>query len=272
MSVYRVRNPPPVLNLDTARILSHQLPISLQSDNTPQIDPDFALRFVGCSNSYQSVWGYNTLASKAGAFINPHYETGAGSLWGWYANENNHRTIFTNNYVATCPVWWQLCIRTGEGGSTAYQMQAEAVAEWLIGVVGSVPVWVSTLNTYEEPEPGRPPQVTSHAHHIEIRNHLVSEYGFLNGPTPGPLSTSLTNDGTHPNSAGRLFIGAQLREFFDPLVIGSSPSLLDTARASLHYDLALAMMNEGIEAGNAYETAAMVLELNHMTAHELVGA
>lgn len=223
MAVYRVRPPGSVMQADVA-IVRARVPFpSLQTDDQPTIDPELPLRFVGCSNSYQSVWGYNTLTGTAGAFIKPHYETGAGSLNNWFDNERNHRGIFVANYAEGAPVWWQLCIRVGEGGSTDYEGQAEAVGDWLLTVIGeSVPVWVSTVNTYEEPSPGRPSQLTSHAHHEEIRDFLVDTYSFLPGPTPGPLSSLLTNDGTHPNSAGRLFIGAQLRDFFDPLVVESA--------------------------------------------------
>jgi hypothetical protein len=180
---------------------------------------------VACSNTYYSVNGYAALGSSAGAFRQPTYETGGGALYRWYEPGNSfYRDLFESVWDPPGAVWWQHCIRAGEGGATNYEVQAATAAAWLLSVVGDdTPVWVSPVNTYEEPSPGRPSQLTSAAHHIAIRDYVLglsgpAAAGWMAGPLLGPLSSAMTTDGTHPNGTGRAFVGAQLRDFFDPFV------------------------------------------------------
>lgn len=204
----------------------------------PEVIEAETLTYVGCSNTYQSVWGYNTshgTSERRVWVLNPGgnqtvapYETGGGSLAAWDHNDHGHHEIFETHWEAGFPIWIQWCIRgnwqAGSGETNSFataQSQVDAVLTWLDGLGAlSVPIWCSSINTWTND----PPQVITAAEHEQVRVYTRDQINAagghaLDGPLLGPLTPDLVQgDETHPNADGRAFLGGQLFDFFDPLV------------------------------------------------------
>lgn len=230
------------------------------------------LCYIGCSNTDRHWWGYSTLHGNSsrravvGSGTNTPYGTGAGSLLRWGVARSNgqyrgHREIFENWWNPGYPIHIQWCIRSSETSTMGIaESQINNFASWLLSGDGQseftgvddVPVWVSPLNRYA---PGDDPsQVQNAAFHdeaVEYTIDLLSEdLTHVNlGPITGPITTAQTTDGTHPDAAARLILGAQLFDFFDPFVVTSlAPAEWSETASGLSVPDAAAVMLQWGEA------------------------
>ncbi len=203
------------------------------------------MTWVGCSNTCRHAWGHCTQwpNSPQRLFVpgaNPTtapYGTGGGALLRWavppgHPSDRGHRAIFEGVWQSGYPVWVQWCIRNGETPTmAAAEDQIDAWWAWFYPLVtnsGADPlpyVWVSPLNLFEED----PDQVHDAEFHAEANEYTLALHpGLMAGPVTGPLTPSmLASDGTHPNAAGRAFLGTQIYGAFNHYISDEAPGLLD---------------------------------------------
>lgn len=180
-----------------------------------------SIGFVGCSNTRQTVQGYNLVGGKAIWVVDERniHEYDGGAVRNWAEKENKFWKIFDNylkNNPNTSAIWWQLCIRKEEAAMT-YE-DALPVLEILRKKIPGVIIYVSPLAEYTEnvcelTGTEGIKRAKSLAQELDSRNEDVRA-----GPFVGPLrlaDISNQEDHCHPHKEGAMKMGRQLKAFFD---------------------------------------------------------
>jgi hypothetical protein len=189
--------------------------------------PPGSIGVIGCSNTDQHVDAY-LAASEVDQLAGP-MNLGGGVLDRWYTDDRGHWSIFDEHRPATgyAAVWVQLCIwDAGSVAMTTHQTQLAFVIAEVRRRAGTVPIYVSPLNTYANGHvcPTTGPDAPAVASALSSwADTTFSKVG--KGPVTGPLTAEMIRlDGCHLSGAGRRFVGDQLVHWFD--VIGP-PSVED---------------------------------------------
>ncbi len=182
------------------------------------------LGVVGCSNTDQTVRGYEELSSQD---LILGGDLGGGSVPRWGNPDNRRYQLYWDLFDERRPeegydgVWVQLCLRTVEHGGVFDEREAA----WVTHIVEQirlrdpgVPIWISPINSYVEgyvcsavgPEGATIAAITADWAATNLEN--VSR-----GPDFGPLSDAEIGrrDDCHPNGAGERLLGQQLLEFIE---------------------------------------------------------
>ena len=191
---------------------------------TPPDLGDGILGVVGCSNTGQSVDGYNEV-SDAGLLTTGDLGGGSISLWG--DPSNGDYATYWSFYDTRRPAegypgtWVQLCIRTSEHQG-AFDSDEE---QWVTHIVEQIhardpgiPIWISPLNFYADGVVCEAVGVEGPEISAETADWAASALaGVLRGPDLGPVEESdlSVRDNCHLGRDGRALVGAQLSAFFD---------------------------------------------------------
>ncbi|MBI2148375.1 hypothetical protein HYU23_01745 [Candidatus Woesearchaeota archaeon] len=179
--------------------------------------------YVGCSNTRQTVYGYQLVEGNDIWVVNMDnihdYDSGSVNAWARDVEINKFWEVFNNHlaqYPKTNTIWWQLCIPKGEAKIT-YE-QTFPVIETLREKIPNVTIYISPLAEYTE----NVCEITgvdgiergiSLAEELDLKNDDV-----LPGPVLGPLSLAEISDKgkdrCHPNEGGMRKMGEQLKQFF----------------------------------------------------------
>ena len=179
---------------------------------------DVTIGFIGCSNTRETVEGYDHVGGKKMWDAERRYGSGTVLDWSQDVDESRYWNVFDElleKYPQTDVIWWELCIMDGDR-ATSYDHAAvilDEVRERIPGVV----VYVSALADYTEGvceitgtwglEKGK-----------ELAEELVSRNDdVFAGPLLGPMTPADTaEDGCHLSSPdGKRKLGNQMRLFFD---------------------------------------------------------
>ncbi len=179
---------------------------------------------VGCSNTSMAAAGYDVV-SELDSLSQGGLTGGSVGVWG---NDGPGRyQRYWGMYDERRPAagysgaWVQLCIRTTEHGGEFNP----AIKVWLEHIVGEIlerdpgiPIWVSSVNTFEEGHVCRTIGEEGPAIGAEAADWAAAEIaGVERGPDIGPVLVEHLDPGEtcHPNLAGQSVLGEQLVEFFD---------------------------------------------------------
>ena len=184
--------------------------------------------YIGCSNSQDAVDGYHCSPGNRN-YLWPGYDTQGGSIDKWADASSVYWTRYSamlRKYGQPKYVWVQLCERAYEGAFNTYDQVKMMIANLKHKSSNAIAV-VSGINDYS-PNPGlcdlmgtaSASSAGNGVYDTELwADQLVADKLVrIRGPYLGPLTARLTlKDGCHPNSAGRLLLGKQLRRVIDVL-------------------------------------------------------
>ncbi len=202
----------PRCEVDNPRPRCQTTTVPTTTTTIPGSSTGASIGVVGCSNTEDSIensGGYLTQSSKdllAGS------ASGGGSLSRWATNSRGHWDIYDSMRPSGgySSVWFQLCVRTGEGSGT-YEQQMDSVLNQIRDRDPGATVLVSWLNHYTF---DTCPQVDWGAEDRLL--DYAASLGLVAGPWLGPLNQGqVRRDNCHPSSAGSSFLGGQLVDFFD---------------------------------------------------------
>ena len=171
---------------------------------------------IGCSNTDQHIMGY--LNASISDQLAPVPDLGGGALDVWAAGTLAYWAIYEQHrpvegYTAA---WLQICLRASDVANDN-QAQLTAVVDEIIARDGSIPIFVSPLNSYVEGHVCSATGVDGPAIAAELADWAVEGLGVFRGPDTGPVGPAeLRRDGCHLNAAGVALVGSQLAAFFDP--------------------------------------------------------
>ena len=203
------------------------LSITACTENIAESIPDRTIGVIGCSNTFQSVYGYRWAGGEKLWYVhrdNMHdYDSGAVVQW---VHDRNFWEVF-DKYLSqnskTSKVWWQLCIPQDQAQVTAEE--ATKVIEQLRTRIPDVQIYVSPLSDF----PDHPCEITG-IEGVERAKSLAQELDEMHddvfmGPILGPLYSKEIGqeDHCHPNEEGMGKLGRQLKEFFDVMPAGDNP-------------------------------------------------
>ncbi len=174
--------------------------------------------YIGCSNTRQTVEGYQLLGGTKMWPYEKRYDSGTVVDWARNAEKGNkYWDVFDellDRHPNTRAVWWQLCIRN-ENKETSLQ-HAEQILAAIRKRIPGVKVYVSTLADYTDGVCGLTGtfglrKAKELARELDSRNEDV-----LPGPVLGPMTPADTDkDACHLSVPGGLKkLGKQMREFF----------------------------------------------------------
>lgn len=181
-------------------------------------DHAVSVGYIGCSNTRQTVEGYQLLGGTKMWPYEKRYDSGAVRDWAQNAEKGNKYWGVFDELLAVHPntraIWWQLCIRQED--DTEYEdgiLILEAIRKRIPGVK----IYVSPLPGYTDGVCGI--TGTSGLEKAkELAQKLDAEHAdVLPGPVLGPMTPADTDDdGCHlsiPDGLRKL--GKQMKEFFD---------------------------------------------------------
>jgi hypothetical protein len=200
-------------------------------------DPGGTIGYIGCSNSWMEVAGYNSLGGRRFWFEPPDGRVayGGGTVSQWSKDPdgpdgNIYWDEFDRLYAAEgapSVVWWNLCAHDlprnsdctpNTSASDLIYAQALEVLPIIRSRTNAI-IYVSGINPYECVTP--PFNGVNWAECQDVAERLAADAVSLGedgtlclGPVLVPLSADDTNDGTHPDADGRLAEGAVLLDFF----------------------------------------------------------
>jgi hypothetical protein len=175
--------------------------------------------YIGCSNTRDSVSGYSKVPNS-GRFW-PAYDTGSGAIQFWAQPSANHYWggYLQNLFASGQPlyVWAQLCENVASSAPTDYA-HVQAMLINLKRVSPSSIVYLSAINSYNPVgmcvDMGTDNR--GYTDSVTWRDQAVSDGLALRGPDMGPLTPANTvTDKCHANPTGMLYLGNQLKVFFD---------------------------------------------------------
>ena len=179
-------------------------------------DVEGSIGYVGCSMTENAIDGYTALG---GTQFWPRFgRYGGGTVGRWaFGTEAGSRlwAIFRGQLREepdTAAIWWQLC--TFAGGGQDDLGRAMTVLEEIRASAPDLPVYVSPQPSYTEGHvceiagDGGPERMA------QLAADLVATGEVLAGPPQGPLSSDVTRDGCHADTAGEEILGEQLATFF----------------------------------------------------------
>lgn len=173
--------------------------------------------YLGCSNTWMTVEGYHDLGGVG--LWPPIAEYGGRSVDRWADSFNDawdHYEAQLARFGQPNVIWFQLC--ENEEHSITYNTVLNAMANLELRSPG-VPVYMSPLNSYDPWTLCARLGGDGVTDLIDFSNQAAAEGLALRGPDLGPLTEAMTADDLcHPSkgdNGGRLFLGAQLKEFFD---------------------------------------------------------
>jgi hypothetical protein len=179
-----------------------------------------SIGWVGCSNTYMSVLGYEATAGNHNIFWNPaSYNTSGGKVNVWAdPNANpNMWNLFNQQITKYGPpqiVWVQLCI----AGDDPYS-DVQFIFNKLHIYAPNSNYYISALNSYNPSDYC----LANVAESVQYRDQSVADGLALRGPDLGPLTPSLIPPADpshcHPTVAGEAQLGGQLFSFFDAGVV-----------------------------------------------------
>ncbi|MEK7556826.1 MAG: hypothetical protein AAB538_02500 [Patescibacteria group bacterium] len=189
-------------------------------ESSPTPPPaEVSIGYIGCSNTRETVEGYHYLGGTKMWSYDKRYDSGAVLDWARQADAGNkYWDVFDEllaQYPNTKTIWWQLCIRDNERG-TSYEHTAAILAQVRNRIPGTT-IYVSALADYTDGVC----EITG-TWGLEKAKELVEQLDTNNGdvlpgPVLGPMTTIDTaKDGCHLSSPdGKRKLGTQMREFFD---------------------------------------------------------
>ncbi|HLC74767.1 MAG TPA: SGNH/GDSL hydrolase family protein [Candidatus Nanoarchaeia archaeon] len=207
-----------------AIIVLFLLAIAACSNNAipKNIPTDRTIGVIGCSNTFQSAYGYRWAGGNQVWFVHRDnmHDMDSGSVMEWTRNGPSRDFWKTfDNYLTQNPqtskVWWQLCIPRDQADITTEE--AAPIIEQLRKRIPNVQIYVSPLSDF----PDHPCEITG-IEGVERAKSLAIEldkqYDDIHpGPILGPLYAHEIGeeDHCHPNEEGMGKLGRQLKEFFD---------------------------------------------------------
>jgi len=187
-----------------------------------KIPTDRTIGVVGCSNTFQSVYGYRWAGGNQLWYVHRDnmHDYDSGAVMQWANAEQNFWETF-DKYLTTNPktskVWWQLCIPQDQSHVTAEE--AATVIQELRKRIPNVQIYVSPLSDF----PDYPCEITG-IEGVERAKSLANELDEMHddvfmGPILGPLYSKEIGqeDHCHPNEEGMGKLGRQLKDFFDEI-------------------------------------------------------
>jgi hypothetical protein len=171
---------------------------------------------VGCSNTGEHAEGYRRQSSIDRLADVVRQDIGGGSLSVWDSGSSQHWGSF-DAHKPYDGVWIQICLRAADhnGSMTAtHQTQITNVVNRINTETGSVPIWISPLQSYTGVcnATGAEGVVVASA----IADWATGQGMTMRGPNTGPVDGSqLEGDGCHLATTGEDFVGGQLVTFFD---------------------------------------------------------
>ena len=170
-------------------------------------------QYVGCSNPLQAVGGYRTV-STVDAFRRT-YDTNGGTVERWADPTNVLWERFDAELAAHVSkygkpmdvIWFQLCVVKAR---PVTDQDARDVVTLIRQRLPVATIYVSPL--------GEPCDKADLPYGRYLTDLLVNEGLVLRGPVFVPLKPSeVRADNCHPNAEGKLVLGQQMADFFDPL-------------------------------------------------------
>ena len=179
-----------------------------------------SIGYLGCSNTRDSVSGYETTAGNRNLFWNPAYfDTGGGTIEQWANSASSYWTKFGDQlriYGQPAVVWVQLCENYPKTQNTYTEVQQ--LFTILKQRVPSGAFYLSAINIYNPSTlcSFMGPNGQGETDTVKWRDQAVAAGLALRGPDMGLLTaTTTTFDGCHPNTAGESLLGTELFSFFD---------------------------------------------------------
>jgi Bacterial Ig domain len=179
------------------------------------------LGVVGCSNTVQHVEGYSAVSALDKFWSVPVIDYEGGVITSWGAGGTSQWQPFEAKVAASPPtaVWLQICLKGNDVSplpmSLEQQVDLTYSIERLNGLLPGSPVIVSPLNGFADGgclQTG----VFGQPNTVALADWAVAENLAVRGPKTGPLPLNmLATDKCGLNDAGKLFVGAQLVDFFD---------------------------------------------------------
>ena len=176
-----------------------------------------SIGFIGCSNSWMTVQGYQETPGNEGRLWDP-YGTGSKTIGRWADAGDPIWDAFdkkVEEFGQPVAVWVQMC--EDERQPATFDDVAEMLAN-LADHVTTRTFYISPLNSFS-PEllcDRMGPDGIEDL--IQFADEATDEGLAERGPDVGPLSATTTRpDHCHPNDEGRLLVGGQLAEFIDDL-------------------------------------------------------
>ena len=180
-----------------------------------------SIAWVGCSNSWQSVVGYHATPGNQNLFWDTaRYNTGGDRVDQWAISIFPAWRLFdiqVQHYGQPSEVWVQLCERYDTNPSTYAQVRS--IFSILKNHAPNATYYLSAINIYNPTNicSFMGPSGQGETDTLAWRDQAVAEGLALRGPDMGPLDATNTNGGLcHPNDAGELLLGRELKDFFDP--------------------------------------------------------
>lgn len=175
----------------------------------------FDIGYIGCSNTEDSIVGYQTrVTNTTQKRFWLGYDTSGGTLDQWANASSGYWTRYMQQlttYGQPKIVWVQICEHTAVHLTSAMVNQTLRI---LRSHSPNAIFYISPLNTYDPvglcPITGQNGIQDATA----LDNQAVAERLALQGPIMGPLNTSTTFDNCHPNQAGEQILGTELQSFF----------------------------------------------------------
>lgn len=181
-------------------------------------DHAVSIGYIGCSNTRQTVEGYQLLGGTKMWPYEKRYDSGAVRDWANNAEKGNkYWDVFDElleRHPNTRAIWWQLCIRQED--DTEYE-DGIPILEAIRKKIPGAKIYVSPLPGYTNGVCGIT-GISGLEKAKELAQKLDAEHAdVLPGPVLGPMTPADTeDDGCHlsiPDGLRKL--GKQMKEFFD---------------------------------------------------------
>lgn len=170
--------------------------------------------YIGCSNTYMIVNGYNLDGGDNFWPVEIGYSGGGITKWG--NNDPSYWNLFTTLYQqnpGTKTIWLQVCATSTDSESSIYDATIETINH-AKSIVPNAQIYVSAVNGYK---PANLCHITGNTGVLYAEravDAIIQNQIALAGPVMKKIRYSQTVDGCHPNTAGQKFLGQNLLNFF----------------------------------------------------------
>lgn len=192
-----------------------------------------SIGYIGCSNSRNSVDGYNLYPGNKGLF-RPGYNTGSLDIVEWSKADSDAWRKFdseNNKYGIPKYVWIQICER--EDNPATYDTIKQVISNLRRETSPSTIFYISPLNSYSPENLCRRVGNDGVRDLVEFADRAAADGLARRGPDLGPLTANTTQeDNCHPSAiAQKDILGKQMVDFFDKGSGGPQP--LPTTRVTV---------------------------------------